>query len=73
MFGAWRSYDNAMGSGTFVEDFKQRLEFTPVEGRPNLFAIRPRRNGSETSGAEMTAEEWDKFEKDVADAFERVP
>jgi hypothetical protein len=62
-----------MGSGTFVEDFKQGLEFTPVEERPNLFAIRPRRNGSETIGTEMTAEEWDKFEKDVADAFERIP
>jgi hypothetical protein len=62
-----------MGSGTFVEDFKEGLEFTPVEGRPNLFSIRPRRTGKETIGAEMTAKEWDKFEKDVADAFERVP
>ena len=62
----------AMGSATFVEDFKQGLEFTPVEGRPNLFSIRPRRNGGATPDAEMTAEEWDKFEKDVEDAFERV-
>jgi hypothetical protein len=23
--------------------------------------------------AEMTAEDWDKFEKDIADAFENVP
>jgi len=61
-----------MGSASFVEDFKQGLEFTPVEGRPNLFSIRPRRNGKETVGGEMTAEEWDKFEKDVADAFEQV-
>lgn len=62
-----------MGTATFVEDFKQGLEFTPVEGRPNLFSIRPRHNGGATTDAEMTAEEWDKFEKDVADAFERVP
>ena len=61
-----------MGSASFVEDFKQGLEFTPVEGRPNLFSIRPRRNGKGAAGKEMTAEEWDKFERDVADAFEQV-
>jgi hypothetical protein len=61
-----------MGSATFVEDFKQGLEFTPVDGLPNLFSIRPKRNGKRAVGAEMTAEEWDKFEKDVADAFEQV-
>lgn len=61
-----------MGSASFVEDFKQGLEFTPVEGRPNLFSITPRRNGKGAVGGEMTAEEWDKFEKDVSDAFEQV-
>ena len=62
-----------MGSGTFVEDFKQGLEFTPVEGQPNVYSIHPRRNGKRSDDAEPTAEEWDKFERDVADAFERVP
>lgn len=61
-----------MGSGTFVDDFKQGLEFTPVEGRPNLYSIRPRR-ANRSAELEMTPEEWDKFEKDVADAFERLP
>ena len=62
-----------MGSGTFVEDFKHGLEFTPVEGQPNVYSIRPHRGDSQTYNAELSAEEWDKFEKDVADAFERVP
>jgi hypothetical protein len=62
-----------MGSGTFVEDFENGLEFTPVEGQPNVYSIHPRRNGQQREDAEPTAEEWDKFEKDVADAFERVP
>ena len=62
-----------MGSGTFIEDFKRGLEFTPVEGQPNVYSIRPRRNGKPDTEADMTADEWDKFEKDLADAFERVP
>lgn len=62
-----------MGSKTFVEDFKHGLEFTPVEGRPNVYSIHPRRNGDTNLEPELTAEEWDKFEKDVADAFERIP
>lgn len=62
-----------VGSGTFIEDFKQELEFTPVEGHPNVYSIRSRDNGAGEPGPEMTAGEWDKFEKDIADAFERVP
>lgn len=31
-----------MGSGTFVEDFKEGLEFAPVERRPNLYSIHSR-------------------------------
>jgi len=62
-----------MGSGTFVEDFKQGLEFTPVEGQPNVYSIHPRRNGKLSGDEELTAQEWDQFEKDVADAFEQVP
>jgi hypothetical protein len=62
-----------VGSGTFIEDFKQELEFTPIEGQPNVYSIRRRDDHTKRNGAEMTAGEWDKFEKDVADAFERVP
>ena len=62
-----------MSSGTFIEDFQQGLEFTPVEGQPNVYTSRARRDSTQTNGAEMTVDEWDKFEKDVADAFEQVP
>ena len=61
-----------MGSGTFVEDFKEGLEFAPVEGRPNVYFDPPPRRHRQTE-AELSAEEWDKFERDVADAFERIP
>lgn len=62
-----------MGSGTFVEDFKRGLEFTPVEGQPNVYSIRPHRGGRQSDNTELSDDEWDKFEKDVTDAFERVP
>ncbi|MGI8436335.1 MAG: hypothetical protein ACR2NX_05460 [Chthoniobacterales bacterium] len=62
-----------MDSKTFVEDFKHGLEFTPMEGRPNVYSIHSRRNGDKDLGPELTAEEWDKFEKAAADAFERIP
>ncbi len=61
-----------MGSGTFVEDFEEGLEFAPVEGRPNVYSIHPRGDTRQTE-AELSGEEWDKFERDVADAFERIP
>lgn len=62
-----------MGSGTFVEDFKQDLIFKPVEGQENVYSIEPRRDGSERPEPELTSEEWDKFAKDISDAFEQVP
>jgi hypothetical protein len=62
-----------VSSGTFIEDFQHGLEFTPVEGHPNVYSIRSRRDSTQSNGAEMTVDEWDKFEKDVADAFEQVP
>jgi hypothetical protein len=61
-----------MGSGTFVKDFREGLEFAPVEGCPNVYSIHPRREIGPKE-AELSAEEWDKFEQDVADAFERTP
>lgn len=62
-----------MGSGTFIEDFKNDLTFTPVEGETNVYSIRPRRDGSARPEPELTPEEWDKFAKDISDAFEQVP
>ncbi len=60
-----------MGSATFVEDFKETLEFTPVEGCTNAYVIRLRE--VPRPKAEMTSEDWDKFEKDITDAFENLP
>ena len=63
-----------MGTSTFVEDFDKAFEFAPVKGRANEYVIHPktpRRNGH--AEKEMSPADWDKFEKDIADAFEQVP
>ena len=60
-----------MGADAFIEHLKNSLEFVPVEGSPNAHWIRVRRPLA--PAGEMTAEDWDKFEKDIADAFEIVP
>ena len=62
-----------MGSGTFIEDFKQDLTFKRVEGQENVYSIQLRRDGGQRQEPELTAEEWDKFAKDISDAFEQVP
>ena len=61
-----------MGSPTLLEGFSEAFEFTPVEGRVNEYVIDsklPPRSAEE----EMTPEDWDKFEKDIEDAFEQIP
>ena len=63
-----------MEAAIFLEDFGTPLEFTPIIGHANEFDIRakaPRHSGN--SDNEMTSADWDKFEKDIADAFERLP
>jgi len=63
-----------MEAATLLEDFGTPLEFAPIIGHANEFDIRskaPRHNGH--SQNEMTPADWDKFEKDIADAFERLP
>jgi hypothetical protein len=55
-----------------VEDFDQTLELTPAKGNANAFVIRPKGKLPLAEG-KMTAEDWNKFEKDIADAFEKVP
>ena len=62
-----------MGTSTFVDEFKDELEFIPVDGQPNTFVIRRRNGQPEPATAEMTPEDWNEFEKHIADAFERVP
>ena len=61
-----------MGIETFIEDFRRDLEFEPIPGELPLFTMKPRVH-SEPSGPAMTCEDWDKFERDIAEAFEQVP
>ena len=63
-----------MESPTVTEDMERAFAFAPVDGRANEYIIRariPLRNGD--SKKEMTPADWDKFEKDITDAFEQVP
>lgn len=62
-----------MGTATFVQDFKDALEFEPVSGQPNVFLIRPRREPNQSVKEPMTSEDWDQFERHIADAFEQIP
>lgn len=62
-----------MGTGTFVQEFKDGLEFTPVDGQSNLFVIHLRRAQTQPAQEEMTSEDWDTFERHIEDAFEQVP
>jgi hypothetical protein len=62
-----------MGTGTFVQEFKDGLEFTPVQGQSNLFVIHLRRAPAQPAQEEMTSEDWDEFERHIEDAFEQVP
>ena len=61
-----------MSSATFVENFNEAFEFTPVEGHSNESVIHSKAHG-QPSEKEMTPADWDKFEKDITDAFEQVP
>jgi hypothetical protein len=63
-----------MGTSTFVEDFNATFEYAPVQGRSNDYVIQSKNshpNGGDKK--EMTSTDWDKFEKDIDDAFEQVP
>jgi hypothetical protein len=54
-----------MGTATFVQDFKDDLEFTPVDGQSNLFVIHLRRSHAQLTQQEMTSEDWDRFEMNI--------
>ena len=73
------AYDLVMSLATTAKDFLGALELQPMGKRPNTSIIRPRTHrlpagkGRRGRHGEMTDEDWDKFEKDIADAFEQVP
>ena len=56
-----------------MEDLKKAFEFTPVKGRTNDFVIHAKAPRTDSNAQEMTPADWDKFEKDIADAFEQIP
>jgi len=62
-----------MSSAALVKDFNETFEFTPIKGRANEYVINssiPHRNAYVKK--EMSPADWDKFEKDIEDAFEQV-
>jgi len=62
-----------MESATLVEDLNPAFEFTPVEGHLNEYVIHAKTPPTKRGESEMTSDDWDKFEKDIEDAFEQVP
>ena len=64
-----------MEKATFLEEFKEDIEFTRVDVPANAYLIHPRSNHrtEKSAESEMTQEDWDKFERDIADAFEQIP
>lgn len=81
---AWRKrtgYRCPMSAATIAKRFNKAFTLTPLEGRPNVSVIHARTESPQSakprggSGRrhEMSEQDWDKFEKDIADAFERVP
>ena len=54
-----------MGVATFVQDFKDGLEFTLVDGESNLFVIRVPHVPVQVTQEKMTSEDWDRFEKNI--------
>ncbi len=70
-----------MSAATIAKRFRFPFTLRPLRGRPNVSIIHaeaaPRPSPSLRHGKdgrrEMSERDWDKFEKDIADAFERVP
>jgi hypothetical protein len=54
-----------MGTATFVQDFKDGLEFAPVDGQSNLFVIHLGHVPVQVTQEKMTSEDWDRFEKNI--------
>ena len=63
-----------MSAATLVKELNEAFKFAPVTGHANEYVIHAKTPGRNASaGMEMTPGDWDKFEKDIADAFEQVP
>jgi len=70
-----------MGAAMSVKDVLGEVTLQAVKGHPQVSVIRLSATGEHGSPKgrrknhrdEMTEADWDKFEKDIEDAFEQVP
>ena len=69
-----------MSTAAIAKRSDAALTLRRVEGRPDVFVVSSEGDfrgagsaGSKGRPRELSEEEWDKFEKDIADAFEQVP
>jgi hypothetical protein len=77
---ASRDYFLSMSTATIAKRFHEALALRPLKGHPNVSVIsakpldsRAKLAAREGRGRQISGEDWDKFEKDIADAFERDP
>ena len=77
---ASRDYFLSMSTATITKRFHEALALRPLKGRPNVSIIsskpiesRAKLAARKGRGRQISGEDWDKFEKDIADAFELVP
>jgi hypothetical protein len=61
-----------MKSVVLAEKIDETFELAPAKGHSNVFVIQPKTR-PHPAAEKMTAEDWNKFEKDIAGAFEQVP
>ena len=61
-----------MNPVVIIEGFDEAFELIPSKGHSNAFVIHPKSKPHHAE-VKMTAEDWNKFEKDIADVFEKIP
>ncbi len=63
-----------MSAESLIKEFESTLEFVPLPGIPNVSRIRLK-PGVQLPGPvpQLSEEEWDKFENDIKDSFEKAP
>jgi hypothetical protein len=63
-----------VSSAALLKRFETEVELTPVPGACHIHVIHPKpREAAAAEEAQMTNADWDKFEADINEAFERLP
>ena len=62
-----------MSSGTLLKKFESEVELTPVPGVSNAHVIHAKKPAGAGETGVMTEEDWDRFEVDIEEAFEKIP